>query len=119
VQGVVYLMGVAQNQAELNRVIETARTISGVKQVVSYVKLAGEPLAGEEKAEPLPTTDVSAQPQSLQPHMGQTQNTVLQPVQNYKPVANSNVVNEIEPDIDVPAVSVPSNAPSIEDQYYN
>lgn len=42
VQGVVYLMGFAQNQTELNRVIETARTISGVKQVVSYVKLVGE-----------------------------------------------------------------------------
>ncbi len=44
VQGVVYLMGVAQNQTELNHVIEKARTVSGVKQVVSYVKLAGEPL---------------------------------------------------------------------------
>jgi len=44
VQGVVYLMGVAQNQAELNLVTEKARTISGVKQVISYVKLAGEPL---------------------------------------------------------------------------
>lgn len=42
VQGVVYLMGFAQNQTELNRVIETARTISGVKQVVSYVKLVGD-----------------------------------------------------------------------------
>ncbi len=42
VQGVVYLMGFAQNQTELNRVIEIARTISGVKQVVSYVKLVGD-----------------------------------------------------------------------------
>lgn len=41
VQGVVYLMGSAQNQHELNQVIETARTIPGVKQVVSYVKLVG------------------------------------------------------------------------------
>ena len=41
VQGVVYLMGYAQNQLELNDVIEHARTISGVKQVVSYVKLVG------------------------------------------------------------------------------
>ncbi len=49
VQGVVYLMGYAQNQAELNRVIETARTIGNVKQVVSYVKLAGE----EIKPDPL------------------------------------------------------------------
>ena len=42
VQGIVYLMGVAQSQAELNRVIEKARTIPDVKQVVSYVKLAGD-----------------------------------------------------------------------------
>lgn len=52
VSGVVYLMGYAQNQSELNRVIETARTISNVKQVVSYVKMVGEeikpdPLAAE------------------------------------------------------------------------
>ena len=42
VHGVLFLMGVAQNQAELERVIETARTISGVEKVVSYVKIAGE-----------------------------------------------------------------------------
>ncbi len=44
VQGTVYLMGVAQNQSELNRVLEIARTTPHVKQVVSYVKLAGEPV---------------------------------------------------------------------------
>ncbi len=44
VQGTVYLMGSAQNQQELNRVIETARTIPDVKQVVSYVKLLGRPV---------------------------------------------------------------------------
>jgi osmotically-inducible protein OsmY len=42
VQGTVYLMGVAHSQAELNRVIELARGIPHVKQVVSYIKLAGE-----------------------------------------------------------------------------
>ncbi|MEM9468916.1 MAG: BON domain-containing protein [Pseudomonadota bacterium] len=47
VSGVVYLMGYAQNRQELNRVIETARTISGVKQVVSYVKMAGEDIEAE------------------------------------------------------------------------
>lgn len=44
VQGVVYLMGVAMSQAELNRVMELARTIPNVKQVVSYVKMVGEPV---------------------------------------------------------------------------
>lgn len=43
VQGTVYLMGFAQDQQELDSVIDTARTISGVKRVVSYVKLVGAP----------------------------------------------------------------------------
>lgn len=43
VQGIVYLMGVARNQAELDLVTETARGIKGVQQVISYVKLIGEP----------------------------------------------------------------------------
>jgi osmotically-inducible protein OsmY len=43
VQGTVYLMGFAQNQLELNRVTELARTINGVKSVVSYVKIVGGP----------------------------------------------------------------------------
>ncbi len=43
VQGSVYLMGFAQDQMELNRVMSKARTIENVKQVVSYVKIAGTP----------------------------------------------------------------------------
>lgn len=47
VQGSVYLMGVAQNQAELDRVIAAARTIPNVREVVSYVKFAGQPVEGQ------------------------------------------------------------------------
>lgn len=43
VQGTVYLMGFAQDQQELDTVIDAARTVSGVKRVVSYVKLVGAP----------------------------------------------------------------------------
>ena len=43
VQGTVYLMGFAQDQQELDMVIQKARTIPNVKQVVSYVKLVGTP----------------------------------------------------------------------------
>ena len=39
VNGVVYLMGIAQNQAELNRVEAHVREISGVRRIVSYVQL--------------------------------------------------------------------------------
>jgi osmotically-inducible protein OsmY len=42
VQQTIYIMGVADTQAELNKVLETARSISGVRRVVSYVKLRGE-----------------------------------------------------------------------------
>ena len=44
VQATVYLMGIAQDQAELNKVISHARDTNYVQQVVSYVKLAGEPI---------------------------------------------------------------------------
>lgn len=41
VRGTVYLMGVAQNQQELDRTINVARSIKGVNEVISYAKLAG------------------------------------------------------------------------------
>ena len=37
VEGNVYIMGIAQNQAELNEVTEVIRHIDGVKKVISYV----------------------------------------------------------------------------------
>jgi len=42
VNGTVYLMGIAQDQDELNRVIHLARDISGVADVVSYVRLKSD-----------------------------------------------------------------------------
>ena len=43
---VVYLMGIAQDQKELDRVTDTARNLKYVKNVVSYVRLRGESPAG-------------------------------------------------------------------------
>jgi osmotically-inducible protein OsmY len=43
VNGVVYLSGVAQNQAELDRVIARAGRFRGVKRVESYVVLKDDP----------------------------------------------------------------------------
>lgn len=42
VGGVVYLMGVARTQQELDRVVDHARNIASVRKVVSYVRLRGE-----------------------------------------------------------------------------
>lgn len=39
VRGTVYLMGIAQNQSELDRVIAHARGVSGVRNVVSNVEV--------------------------------------------------------------------------------
>lgn len=70
VSGTVYLMGVAQNQAELNRVIETARTIPHVMNVVSYVKMAGDiqpPMSadGYEWGQPSKTQQQATEPQDV------------------------------------------------------
>lgn len=46
VNGTVYLMGIAQDQKELDRVIDHARRLNYVKNVVSYVRLRGETPAG-------------------------------------------------------------------------
>ncbi len=46
VSGVVYVMGVAQNQAEHDKVLEAARKIRGVKRVVSYVQMR-EPIVDD------------------------------------------------------------------------
>lgn len=43
VSQVVYLIGIAQTQVELDRVIGHARSIKGVKKVESYVRLKDDP----------------------------------------------------------------------------
>ena len=105
VQGVVYLMGVAQNQTELNRVIETARTISGVKRVVSYVKLAGEPIKGK-KVDDGGEEGTSFDAEPVQLHKSSTN-------------LNTNSQSHMDGGVDVPAKSIPEDAPTIEDQYNN
>ncbi|MBX9805358.1 MAG: BON domain-containing protein [Alphaproteobacteria bacterium] len=42
VSGQVYLMGIAQDQEELDRVVDHARNTTGVSKVVSYVRLKDE-----------------------------------------------------------------------------
>ena len=44
VHGVVYLMGVAQNRDELDRVVEHAQRVNGVKRVENYVVLKDDPI---------------------------------------------------------------------------
>jgi len=39
VNGIIYLIGIAQNQAELDRVILHARTISYVNKIINYVRV--------------------------------------------------------------------------------
>jgi osmotically-inducible protein OsmY len=67
VRGVVYLMGTARSQTELDYVVDLARSIKNVKQVVSYVKMMGEPVlrAG-------PTTTGTSVPAPAPPPSGLT-----------------------------------------------
>jgi osmotically-inducible protein OsmY len=43
VNGSVYILGVAQNQAELDRVLNVARNIANVKRVVNHVLMKDDP----------------------------------------------------------------------------
>ena len=62
--GVVYIIGSARSQAELNRVTDYARNIPNVRRVVSYVRIrSGEPPAAEPAAA---ATPASATPPSVQ-----------------------------------------------------
>jgi len=42
VNGTVYLTGVGQDETEINRVVEIARNVGGVKKVVNHVKIKGQ-----------------------------------------------------------------------------
>ena len=55
VNGTIYLMGVAQTQTELDRVIDIARNIGNVKRVVSHVLLKDDPARFAPTAPPAPT----------------------------------------------------------------
>lgn len=80
VQGTVYLMGFAQDRLELNRVVEKARTIKGVKNVVSYVKIIGA--TDEGAAAPMAGAGASPQGQDYQ-----GQNYESSPGDGYSPPA--------------------------------
>ncbi len=66
VRGVVYLQGTARSPAELQRVIDHARNIANVKNVISYVKIReGEPASAQSAAPPpagAPSAPASAPP---------------------------------------------------------
>jgi osmotically-inducible protein OsmY len=56
VNGSVYLIGSARNQAELDHVTETARNVPYVKRVVSYVEIRpGQPVTAQPMSAPQPT----------------------------------------------------------------
>ncbi|MDR0662252.1 MAG: BON domain-containing protein [Holosporales bacterium] len=59
--GVVYILGTARTQFERETVLKRLREISGVRRVVSYIRLAVLPL---QKAPSMPSSEVSANPSS-------------------------------------------------------
>ena len=98
VKRVVYLMGWAQSQAELDRVISIAQNIADIEQVVSYVKLVGE------RDEPVARSTITSQqyarpPQELQDN--RTREQVNWDLQN-SPAQIQPAYGEEEPVVIVP-----------------
>jgi osmotically-inducible protein OsmY len=65
VDGVVYVLGVAGSQDELNRVLSHARTMRGVQRVVSYVRIRSG--VGEQQAPAEISIDAHARPAAAPP----------------------------------------------------
>ena len=65
VNGTVYLTGVGQDETEINRVVEIARNVGGVKKVVNHVKIKGQettPDSAQEATTPTENTSVDVAP---------------------------------------------------------
>ncbi len=63
VNGVVYVIGSARSQAELDRVVDHARNIANVRRVVSYVRIrTGEPPSAQPASAPPAMAPGSAAP---------------------------------------------------------
>ena len=96
--GVVYLLGLARTEDELRRAAEHASVVSGVKRVVSYVKM-------RERGSPPPDISLAAAP---------TVNSQGQPV----PLDTTQGVINIAPTAATPAPIVPpQNQPSTRGTY--
>lgn len=63
-EGVVYIMGSARSQAELNAVMNHARALDGVRRVVSFVRLRSS--APPQNTAPAPPPPPSSGPAALQ-----------------------------------------------------
>lgn len=63
--GIVYLTGVGQNEEEINRVVEIARNIGGVKKVVNLVKAKGLEHEEGENASHTASTDTASATNSI------------------------------------------------------
>jgi hypothetical protein len=83
-----------------------------VNQVLSYVKLAGEPLANEAQAV---DANPVGEPQPLASENQVTTDTGTSI--NIRSRSAEELEAEMEYDIEVPAKTVPEDAPKIEDQY--
>jgi osmotically-inducible protein OsmY len=103
VQGSVYLMGYAQDQRELDRVIQKARTVENVRSVVSYVKMVGSPPV--ERGNPSPVQQTSSPAPDSADLWGENQGNQT-PVYDNAPVENQPYGQEFnhQPQpVDVPA----------------
>jgi osmotically-inducible protein OsmY len=47
INGVVYLMGIAQDQPELDKILDLVSKVGGVQKVVNYIKIKGQETAPE------------------------------------------------------------------------
>lgn len=115
--GKVYLLGVARNSAELERAAYIASTTKGVKEVISYIKIADQPAVTQAASMPvilnrsgldpnIPMLGAPTTPQSAQRQLPDFLTTA--PNGGALPVPSPSVPSQSMPEVD-------SNAPFFRD----
>ena len=105
--GTVYLLGVARDTAELERMTYIASTTKGAKEVISYVKIAGQPVTSQAGYR---------QPNSSMPSSGATSpygGSVPQ-LQAPSPTAPQTVQRQLPDFLTTTPNGVPQGAPTVD-----
>jgi len=108
--GKVYLLGVARNQSELERMAQIASETKGTREVISYVTVAGiESKISQVASAPVAPSPTYSQPSYSQPNLSQASPTPQRSVPSFLTTAPPSGVSSVpSPYTASPGIPVPS-----------
>ena len=111
--GIVYLMGVARDKSELERMAYIASTTDGTKEVISYVKIHGQPVTTNAAYSGAPGSSVTGPIYMAPDSFGST--TLPDPSIPHLPAPSDLSAQRDLPTLPTPEAPAPSNEPFYRD----